>query len=326
MPENDQQDRIAGVMLGTAVGDALGVPYEYSTPPGPNQDAEMLGGGLGNFAPGEWSDDTSMAVAVARVAATGADLRTTAALDAIAEGFLEWYDHGPADIGNQTRSVLSDTRRRLQLGDPGTSEVMYDAAQRYARHHAHSAGNGAVMRTAAVAWAHLDDREACAEAAQAIALLTHADPLASESCVIWSEAIRVAIADAVIDPTAGLDLIGEERRDQWAAWLTDAMSPTREPVPGRRFTPNGFTVTAVQAAVAAITHTPGTDSSQLTAALHAAVRIGNDTDTVAAIAGGLLGARWGASAVPADWRAAVHGWPGLTGDDLVALGALTRTP
>jgi ADP-ribosylglycohydrolase len=96
------------------------------------------------------------------------------------------------------------------------------------------------------------------------------------------------------------------------------MSPTREPVPGRRFTPNGFTVTAVQAAVAAITQTPATDG-QLVAALHAAVRIGNDTDTVAAIAGGLLGARWGASAVPADWRAAVHGWPGLTGHDLVAL-------
>ncbi len=319
MPENDQQDRIAGVMLGTAVGDALGVPYEYSTPPGPNQDAEMLGGGLGNFAPGEWSDDTSMAVAVARVAATGADLRSPQALDAIAEGFLDWYDHGPADIGNQTRSVLSGTRRRFDRGDGSASQVMTEEAQKYARHHAHSAGNGAVMRTAAVAWAHLDDREACAGAAQAIALLTHADPLAAESCVLWSEAIRVAIVEAEIRLDAGLDLIPEERRAAWAAWLSDAMSPTREPVPGRRFTPNGYTVTAVQAAVAAITLTPSTDASHLAAALHAAVRIGNDTDTVAAIAGGLLGARWGASAVPADWRAAVHGWPGLTGEDLVVL-------
>ena len=322
MGEIDQvQDRIAGVMLGTAVGDALGVPYENSTPPGPSQDAVMLGGGLGNFAPGEWSDDTSMAVAVARVAATGSDLRSTPALDAIAEGFLAWYDGGPADIGIQTMAVLSGTRRRVDRGDGGASQVMREEAQRYARHHAHSAGNGAVMRTAAVAWAHLDDREACAEAAQAIALLTHADPLAAESCVIWSEAIRVAIVDGVFRMDAGLDVLPEERRGAWAAWLADAMSPTREPVPGRRFTPNGYTVTAVQAAVAAITLTTAPDSSHLAAALHAAVRIGHDTDTVAAIAGGLLGARWGASAVPAVWRAAVHGWPGLTGEDLVALAA-----
>lgn len=320
MAEIDQmQDRIAGVMLGTAVGDALGVPYEFSTPPGPHQDAAMLGGGIGNFAPGEWSDDTSMAISVARVAATGADLRSTAALDAIAEGFLEWYDHGPADIGKQTQSVLSGTRRRLDRGESGASQVMCEEAQKYAQQHAYSAGNGAVMRTAAVALAHLDDREVCAEAAQAIALLTHADPLAAESCVLWSEAIRVAIVDAVVRPDAGLDLIPEERRNTWATWLADAMTPTREPVPGRRFTPNGYTVLAVQAAVAAITLTPAADGSHLAAALHAAVRIGNDTDTVAAIAGGLLGARWGASAVPADWRAAVHGWPGLTGEDLVAL-------
>ena len=54
-------------------------------------------------------------------------------------------------------------------------------------------------------------------------------------------------------------------------------------------------------------------------ALDAAVRGGNDTDTVAAIAGGLLGAAYGASAVPADWRRVLHGWPGLVTRDLVAL-------
>ena len=58
-------------------------------------------------------------------------------------------------------------------------------------------------------------------------------------------------------------------------------------------------------------------------ALEAAVRGGRDTDTVAAIAGGLLGARWGASAVPAPWRRIVHGWPGLRGRDLIRLGVLT---
>lgn len=313
------RDRSAGALLGTAVGDALGVPYEFATPLGASQYAEMIGGGLGHFAPGEWSDDTSMAVAVARVAATGADLRTEAALDAIAEGFLEWYDGGPADIGNQTAAVLGATRRRLDRGEVGASRVMHEEAVTYTRYHAHSAGNGAVMRTAAVAWAHPDDREACAEAARTVAALTHADPLAADSCVLWSEAVRVAIADAVIDVTAGLDLLPQQRWDQWANWLADASSPTHERVPGRRFSPNGYTVKAVQAAVAAITQTLAVDTSHLPGALHAAVRIGDDTDTVAAIAGALLGARWGASAVPQSWRESVHGWPGLTGDDLVAL-------
>jgi hypothetical protein len=59
--------------------------------------------------------------------------------------------------------------------------------------------------------------------------------------------------------------------------------------------------------------------------LAAAVRIGDDTDTVAAIAGALLGARWGASALPLDWVRVVHGWPGLRAPDLVRLSVLTAT-
>ena len=64
-----QHDRAAGVLLGGACGDALGVPYEFAAPPPAGVLAEMTGGGLGDFAPGEWSDDTSMAVAIAEVAA-----------------------------------------------------------------------------------------------------------------------------------------------------------------------------------------------------------------------------------------------------------------
>ncbi len=56
------------------------------------------------------------------------------------------------------------------------------------------------------------------------------------------------------------------------------------------------------------------------AALETAVHIGHDTDTVAAIAGALAGARWGASSVPKEWRRAVRGWPGLEADGLVRLG------
>lgn len=315
-----QTDRAAGVLLTTAAGDALGVPYEFDSPPVAAELAEMKGGGLGNFAPGEWSDDTSMAVAIAEVAATGADLTTPDALDAIASGFLRWFNDGPPDIGIQTSAVLNGTAARTSAGEPGIAEVMRQEAAAYSRQHPRSAGNGALMRTAVVALAHLDDRERLARAVRLVAELTHADALAGDSCVLWCEAIRVAVLEARIDILAGLDLLPDERREQWASWLDEAL--TRPP---GDFRPNGFTVTALQAAVAAIASTPlgePFECLRLQDALHAAVRIGDDTDTVAAIAGGLLGARWGASAVPWRWRRAVHGWPGLDGRDLISLATL----
>ncbi len=323
-----QNDRAAGVLLATAAGDALGVPYEFATPPAPGVEAAMTGGGLGNFAPGEWSDDTSMAVAIARVAATGADLTSGAALDQVAAGFLEWYAGGPADIGIQTSSVLAATTRRLANGEQGTARVMAEEAAIYTKARSHSAGNGALMRTAPVALVHLDDRDRLAEAARAVARLTHGDPLAGDSCVLWCEAIRVAVLEGRFAVTDGLDLLPESRRAQWRAWLEDALDVDRnrsEPVPGARFRPNGFTVTALQAAVAAIVTTEVPEQMpcrHLQLALHNAVRIGDDTDTVAAIAGGLLGARWGASAVPWRWRRAVNGWPGMDAVDLVGLATL----
>lgn len=314
-PNVARADRAAGVLLGQACGDALGVPYEFATPPGPGQHAEMLGGGLGDFAPGEWSDDTAMAVAVAEgvVAGQGDRERT---LDAIASGFLRWFDDGPADIGSQTAAVLAATRRVVAPGRPGIGAVMTQEAAAHAARHPHSAGNGALMRTGVVALTHLDDRVAGAAFARDVALLTHADPLAVESCVLWCEAIRVAVVDARLDVSAGLDLLDPARRGQWRTWIDEALAAVDGPVPGARFTPNGFTVTALQAAVAAIAGTPVAGPVE---ALHAAVRIGNDTDTVAAIAGTLLGARWGASTFPAHWAAAVHGWPGRQAQDLADL-------
>jgi ADP-ribosylglycohydrolase len=91
---------------------------------------------------------------------------------------------------------------------------------------------------------------------------------------------------------------------------------------------NGWVVEALQGAWSAITTTlitqddtakGGFRADHLRLALEAAVRGGGDTDTVAAIAGGLLGAVYGASAVPADWNRMLHGRPGLGADDLVEL-------
>lgn len=303
-------DRVAGVLLGQGVGDALGVPYEFAVPPGPGEYAAMLGGGLGPYAPGEWSDDTQMAVCIARVSATGADLRTDDALDQIAAAFEEWRAGGASDVGHQTRLVLMDAARRQ--GRP--AERLRDASRALHERTGRTAGNGALMRTGIVGLVALGDRDATAEAARAVAELTHADPLAGDSCVLWSEAVRVAVAEHVLDARAGLDLLPGDRREVWAGWIDAAERPDA----AASLTGNGFTVTALQAAWHAIATT-----SDLPGALNAAIRIGTDTDTVAAIAGTLLGAYHGAAAIPAQWREAVHGWPGLRGADLERLGTAT---
>jgi ADP-ribosyl-[dinitrogen reductase] hydrolase len=127
----------------------------------------------------------------------------------------------------------------------------------------------------------------------------------------------------VLDVRIGLRHLDTERRDQWATQLdvAEASQPSD-------FTNNGWVVEALQGAWSAISITtvPQDDpakgifrADRLRLALDAAVRGGNDTDTVAAIAGGLLGAAYGASAIPANWRRVLHGWPAMRARDLVAL-------
>jgi ADP-ribosyl-[dinitrogen reductase] hydrolase len=160
-----QMDRACGVLLGQACGDALGVPYEFGRPPAVGELAVMKGGGLGPYEPGEWSDDTQMAVGIAQTAATGADLTSPHALDEIAEYFLRWQEEGASDIGVQTGTVLGSARS--QQG-PAAARLR-DAARAYAKHHPRSAGNGALMRTSIVGLSALDDRDVTAANARALA-------------------------------------------------------------------------------------------------------------------------------------------------------------
>jgi ADP-ribosylglycohydrolase len=321
----EQLDRIAGVLPGAACGDALGVPYEFQVPLASDEAPRMRGGGLGPYEPGEYSDDTQMAVCVAQVTAVGADLREESALDLVARNFLDWAARGATDIGAQTRAVLSNAR-----GDAGLhpAAALRQAARLLHERTGRTAGNGSLMRTGVVALAYLDDPSAMAEAARAVSDLTHPDPLAGDACVLWCEAIRLGILGNCDPdgggpgPAAGLWLLPAAHRDRWARWVTEAGQQ-----PPGSFRPNGFVVPAMQAAWSAVTQTSSADDgtgnvrggAHLVRALEAAVRIGDDTDTVAAIAGALLGACWGIGSIPAEWLAAVHGWPGLRSSDLARL-------
>ena len=314
-----QRDRAAGVLVATAAGDALGAGYEFGPPLPTSTPVGMVGVGGFGWAPGEWTDDTSMAMVIARYAAAWSDLRGEEVQDQIAQGWVDWARVAP-DVGIQTRAVLSRARDDAD-GRAATAAQLREEARAQHDRAGRSGGNGSLMRTAPVALAHLHDEDALIEAATAISALTHFDPEAGEACVLWCLAIRHAVLTGKLDARVGLKRLDAARQPVWAQRLDDAEAT--EPA---AFDRNGWVVQALQGAWSAIAHTPvpaedparGTFRAQhLQLALEAAVRGGRDTDTVAAIAGGLLGATYGASAVPAAWRRVLHGWPGLRTRDLI---------
>ena len=291
-------DRATGAVCGAAAGDALGAGYEF-TNPHPEEEIVMKGGGIFNWEPGEWTDDTAMAVAILDVLAKG-----HCDIEEIGNNFLSWYESSPPDVGIQTSAVLSSAQNGAEL-------IL--AGYEFYNENPNKAGNGALMRTGPVALSALGDREAVAENATAIAALTHAHPDSTTACVLWSLAIEEAImtseTDAVFDweraIKGGLSYLDVSLVNRWQELIEEAVQG-----PSALFNPNGYVVSAFQAALSAIIETPipvENPSSHFTNALETAVRIGDDCDTVAAIAGSLLGARWGLHAIPEEWTQLIHG-------------------
>ena len=254
---DSQLDRVEGVLLGQAVGDAMGAPYEPGDIPFTGT-PELLGGGFGDYAPGEWSDDTQMSLYIARVAATGADLTSREALDEIARGFCRWVAlDGASDVGVQTRRVLGAVVAGRD--EPGIAARMRAAAADLDAATRRTGGNGALMRNGIVGLTRLNDRRATAASARAVAELTHADPLAGDCCVIHAEMIRSAVMGPPWQggPLPGaaaairaLDLIPAERRRYWRDLFDGGiLSDSRclEPPSG-----DGFTVHALGHATLAL--------------------------------------------------------------------------
>lgn len=317
-----QNDRAAGVLVALAAGDALGAGYEFGAPLPDSAEVTMKGGGPFGFAPAEWTDDTSMAIPIARAlleSASGAGSSSPAALTMVVRAWTAWASEAK-DVGAQTSSVIA-AARRLATADGRSKVHAADFTVAAADFHARtgrSAGNGSLMRTAPLALAYLDREPAdLLAAAGVMSALTHADPDAQEACGLWCVAIRSAVLTGRLDVRVGLPLLPAGRASVWLSRIE-----TTERSRPRDFTNNGWVVEAFQGAWCAI-HYAGLSASgpaHLRAALEEAVRGGRDTDTVAAIAGGLLGAAYGYTAVPFEWRRRLHGWPGMRARDLMALG------
>ncbi|WP_235686783.1 ADP-ribosylglycohydrolase family protein [Tomitella gaofuii] len=311
----ERSDRARGALVGTAAGDALGAGYEFSFP-GPGVPIVMKGGGPFGFAPGEWTDDTAMTAGIAR-AATLHRLDTAEGLDAVAAEFLRWQESCPKDMGNQTRRVLS---RRSS-----TAAAMQATA---AATGPDNAGNGSLMRTAAiaVAFAHDPTPTAMLSTTAEVSRLTHTGVDTHLACRVWSHAVWSAIrTGALPDLHATVAaVVPDDARGRWRQWVAAAETQDRPEFEHN----NGWVVSALQTAWWGIhrtrpandaTGTPDGADAHIRDGLAATVRAGHDTDTTAAIAGGLLGAVYGAAALPAEWTRKLHGWPGLDAAGLASL-------
>jgi ADP-ribosyl-[dinitrogen reductase] hydrolase len=283
--------RVAGALVGSAVGDALGAPFEFGPPgrfsarfPVPARGArtEMCGGGVNDREPGEFTDDTQMALLLATslVERDGLD-----EADLFAR-FVRWAEAGPPDLGAQTRAVLT-SGRPWDVAAAGHSAATGRAA-----------GNGSLMRaTPGAIWFSRAGTAATVDAARRISALTHG-PEAGEGCAVFAELVRVALdgEDPLAAVPAALELVAAEHRDRWAAVLAPDWTP------GRATGKNGAVWPTLGSALWALRLGGGFE-----AVLRRVVDLGGDTDTIACVAGALAGAVSGMAGIPMRWSSVVHG-------------------
>jgi ADP-ribosylglycohydrolase len=277
-----RRDRAIGALLGLAAGDALGTTLEFTRRDSRPPLTDMVGGGPFRLAPGEWTDDTSMALCLAR------SLLAHRALDPLdlMQRFCRWRDQGEDactgrcfDIGATVNAALARFQR---TGDPLAGSPDPETA-----------GNGSLMRLAPVAifW-HRDAAQADAAAALQ-SRTTHAAPAAVDACRVFARLLVRVIAGedkrALLEPweqTGDLDpAVAAVVAGSWRTKDRDAIRSS------------GYVVHSLEAALWAVDRAGGFEEAVLLAA-----NLGDDADTVAAIAGQLAGAIWGASGIPERWR------------------------
>lgn len=271
-----ERDRYLGALLGLAVGDALGAQVEFmpqgSFPPV----AEMKGGGPHRLGPGEWTDDTAMALCLAEsLLEKGFD-----PLDQMRR-YLLWYREGynsPKgycfDIGITTRRALE---RFLRTGDPFSGPEEESAA-----------GNGSLMRLAPVALAYARSPRLL-EYARLSARTTHGARAALESTEVLAWLLEGALRGR---PKAELLALKPFRGRP----LHPDVAEVVEGSFWRRAQGEGYAPRTLEAALHAFAHTESFEEGMLLA-----VNLGEDADTVGAVYGQLAGAYYGRGAIPERW-------------------------
>lgn len=286
------ESRRRGTLIGLAVGDALGAAVEFR-PPGSFQPVEgYRDGGPHGLAPGEWTDDTSMALALAdSIVETGWDLNDQA------RRYLEWRDQGKYsvngrcfDIGITTNTAL---HRFQQSGDARTAASSSGTAS----------GNGSIMRLAPVPihfW-HLfpNDLQELSRFAMESSLPTHASPQCLSACQYFALVLtglihgygREVVLDPNWEPVAELC-----RRCELHPEIDEVAKASYRRKKPPAIAGSGYVVRGLEAALWAF-H----DAADFREAVLRAVNLGDDADTTGAVCGQLAGACWGEEGIPQTW-------------------------
>lgn len=274
-------DRAIGAVLGLAVGDAIGTTLEFKPRDSYPPLTDMVGGGPFRLKPGEWTDDTSMALALAE------SLAACGSLDPadLMRRFVSWWLSGTYsvtgdcfDIGVTTATALA---RFQQTGDAMAGDT-----------DAYSAGNGSLMRLAPVAiWGVGAGEAAMRAAARAQSATTHGAIACLDACegfaLMLLRLIDGAGLDAALAAAGALDTtpeVGAIFRGCWRDKPRDAIHSS------------GYVVHSLEAALWCVAGTASFAEAVLLAA-----NLGDDADTTAAITGQLAGALYGRSGIPDAW-------------------------
>lgn len=288
----EQVYKAVGSLVGAAAADALGARFEFMQPglysrtfPTPvlGGIGEMIGGGSFQWKPGEFTDDTQMAIALSEaLLAEGGDFNPAR----VWEHFRAWMTEA-VDIGNTTRAALRGSDYRT---------AALEAHQRSGV----SGGNGSVMRIAPIGIAGVRwGADKTKTIAYEQSLLTHFDPMAGLSAYIAAEMIRQLILGGSVEAAlAGIDPhVEPELRDTYESLFATDWHPDQWTASG-----NGYSIVCLAQAVWAVRNT---DSFE--AAVTAAVDLGDDADTVGAVTGAIAGALYGIQNIPARWVTYLNG-------------------
>jgi ADP-ribosylglycohydrolase len=286
----DLRDRFLGCLTGLAVGDALGTTLEFTRPGGFEPINDMVGGGPFNLEPGQWTDDTSMALCLADSLLARDGFDPTDQM----HRYVRWWRQGyrssrPGDcfdIGNTVRRALVQFER---TGEPFAGST-----------DAQSAGNGSLMRLAPVVMFYATDVEEAVARATDSSRTTHGAAEAVDACRYLAVLLVAALegrskSEMLFD---GMDLL---RKASDAPPLTPAVRAIAEGAFARKapqeIRASGYVVHTLEAAVWAF-HA----SSNFKEGALLAVNLGEDADTTGAVYGQLAGAHYGLQAIPPEWR------------------------
>jgi ADP-ribosyl-[dinitrogen reductase] hydrolase len=282
------EERYLGSLLGLAAGDALGTTLEFEPPGSFEPITAIVGGGPFGLEPGQWTDDTSLALCLA---ASLAERRTFDPVDQL-KRYVRWWREGYMsstgrcfDIGNTTRDALV---RFAKSGEPFCGST-----------HARSAGNGSLMRLAPVPLAFARDPARAVELAGESSRTTHAAAEAVSACRYYAALIVGTLGGAsreeLLAPgfDLGLGLWEKEPLAPGVAAVAAGSFLTKEPPEIRG---SGFVVESLEAALWAFSRAESFEHGALLA-----VNLGDDADTTGAIYGQLAGAYYGVRAIPEAW-------------------------